>query len=132
MAKVMSERAARGDSPAVGDASAGEARSASAAAESAAPEARRSLDGRELEYALGRLRNVSCTNQPSIQVQVGPSTLRLAIDNPNLIRVIGVEGVTVDLQCGAQDRPVRVGFYRPTPLVEETTGNLRVLDYRAP
>jgi hypothetical protein len=90
----------------------------------------RSWDGRELEVVTGRLRMVVCGSQPAVEIVTEARRLRLAIDTPNMVNVIGANGNTVDLQCGSQDKRVRAGFYRPTPLLPQSAGNLRLLDFR--
>jgi hypothetical protein len=91
---------------------------------------RQSLDGRELEFVRGRLRNVTCGESPTIDVQVEQRTMRFAIDAPKLVRVLGAGATAIDLQCGAQDRRLRVGFFRPDRPVSQSAGSVRVLDYR--
>jgi hypothetical protein len=90
----------------------------------------RSWDGRDLEIVTGRLRMVVCGSQPAVEIATETRRLRLAIDIPSLVNVIGADGNTVDLQCGSQDTRVRAGFYRPTPLAPQSAGNLRLLDFR--
>jgi hypothetical protein len=108
---------------------------AGAAAESSGPRdvrdgVTRSWDGRDLEVVTGRLRMVVCGSQPAVEIVTEARRLRLAIDTPSMVNVIGVDGNTVDLQCGSQDKRVRAGFYRPTPLLPQSAGNLRLLDFR--
>ena len=79
----------------------------------------------------GRIRNVVCQNgETTLEVLAIGRTLRLFIDDGNAIAVLGKPGNTVDLKCGSQDVPVRVGY---TPRVDDArkvVGYVRLLDYR--
>lgn len=77
----------------------------------------------------GRMRNMVCgTGDPVIEVETEAGLLRLTIDDPGAVTVVGPEGGVVDLHCGAQDAAVRVG-YLPA-IGGDTAGRVRVLDYR--
>jgi tetratricopeptide (TPR) repeat protein len=79
----------------------------------------------------GRIRNVVCGNGFTVlEVRVGTATRRLLIDKPGAINVIGRKSNTVDLKCGAQDIPIRIGYEPAANTARKTTGNVRMLDYR--
>lgn len=79
----------------------------------------------------GRIRNLVCGKEPLVmEVAAGTGTIRLVIDDPLAIRVQGVEGGEVDLQCGAQDVPIRVGYQPAVDPARNTVGQVRLLDYR--
>ena len=60
--------------------------------------------------AQGRLTNVTCGQSPILEVTTAKGVVRLIVDDPLLIKVEGAGSVTVDLACGRQDTPVRVGY----------------------
>jgi hypothetical protein len=111
------------------------ARAAAAAAKSNTSRAadpadsRVSMDGHALQFVTGRLRLVMCGTPPAIEVDTPQTTLTFVIDAPKMIRVFGAGTTEVDLPCGWQDRPVRVGYYVPVRS-GRASGNVRVLDYR--
>jgi len=79
----------------------------------------------------GRLRNIVCQNGDTIlEVAAGGQTLRLLIDNPTAITVLGQQGFQVDLKCGSQDVPIKVGFKAGEDSARKTVGYVRLLDYR--
>ena len=92
-------------------------------------------DGRTDSPAIdvdGRMTSLVCgTGPPVVELTTTSGVMRFVIDTPDGISVIGVEGSsTVDLQCGPQDVPIRVGYQ---PLIDaggKVDGRVRVLDYR--
>lgn len=81
----------------------------------------------------GRIRNVECRSQgtpPVIEVATSKELLRLLVDNPLAITVQGRKDTTVDLRCGAQDVPIRIGYVPAVNGARQTIGNVRLLDYR--
>lgn len=79
--------------------------------------------------ATGRLRNMACDGAlPVLHVETPTGTLRLVIDDPGKVLVAGGE-MTTDLSCGAQDRPVKIGYSVVNPPTG-TTGRVRFLDFR--
>ena len=79
----------------------------------------------------GRIRNIVCQNGETIlEVLAIGRTLRLFIDNGNAIAVLGKPGNTVDLKCGPQDVPIKVGYTPRTDDVRKVVGYVRLLDYR--
>lgn len=78
----------------------------------------------------GRLRNVTCSGEEAIlEVMAGDQMLRLLIDNPAAVSVLGVREQMVSLQCGSQDTPLTVR-YRATPDERrKTVGIVQILDY---
>jgi tetratricopeptide (TPR) repeat protein len=80
----------------------------------------------------GRLKNMICgSGAPILEVDTGTDTLRLLIDKPPAILVESEAGaITADLNCGAQDVPLRVGFIPSDDAARKTVGVVRRLDYR--
>ena len=85
-----------------------------------------------LQFRTGRIKNVGCDKQLIVDLQTDNGMVRLVIDNPDLIKILGTGTVTVDIQCGAQDRPVRLGFLPIEDAGLKTIGKVRVLDFRPP
>ena len=82
----------------------------------------------------GRMRNLVCgaaTDPPIIELAAASGVLRLLIDNPDAITVVGVDGGMVDLQCGAQDVPLRIGYVPAVDAGTRTVGRVRLMDYQA-
>lgn len=76
----------------------------------------------------GRVKNLDCdASTPVLEVLVGDRTLKLAIDDSSQIVIAG--GGKLDLDCGAQDVQVRVGYAEATPPAG-TVGRVRFLDFR--
>ncbi len=80
--------------------------------------------------AQGRLTNVTCGQSPILEVTTAKGVVRLIVDDPLLIKVEGAGSVTVDLACGRQDTPVRVGYEPAVDDARRTVGKVRLLDYR--
>ena len=79
----------------------------------------------------GRVTNKFCDSKPEVlEVTTGKETLRLLIDNPLAVTVLGKSDATPDLKCGPQNVPIRVGFEATASAQRKTDGNLRRLDYR--
>jgi len=79
--------------------------------------------------AVGRLKNVICGATPILEVVADGSTLRLVIDDPLKIRVLGTGQVQTELKCGAQDMAVRVGYEPMADRARNTVGSVRLLDF---
>lgn len=79
--------------------------------------------------AVGRLRDVDCQSPMTLTVRTDTGTLRLRLDDPASVIVLSPNGKTADLQCGAQDVSVVVG-YEPQPEASTHNGVIRVLDFR--
>jgi hypothetical protein len=79
--------------------------------------------------ATGRLKNMVCSAPPVLEIAADGGTLRLVIDDPLRIRVVGTGETQVELQCGPQDRPVRVGYEPAADRTRNTIGNVRTLDF---
>ena len=80
----------------------------------------------------GRLRNMVCgadTDPLVLEFASASGMLRLLIDDRDAIRVVGVDGGMVDLQCGAQDVPLRIGYVPAVDAETRTVGRVRLLDY---
>lgn len=89
----------------------------------------RPQEGR-LTLAVGRITNLVCGSQnPILEVTTLSGVLRLTIDAPDAIRVLGAGGIQTDLQCGAQNVRIRVGYSPKVDRPRNTIGNLRLLDY---
>ena len=81
---------------------------------------------------MGRIRNIVCLPKNGglvFEVLVDKQTLRLLLAKPESVSVRGVTSGTVDLNCGKQDQPVKVGFLPRNDAAQKTQGDLRVLDY---
>jgi len=79
----------------------------------------------------GRITNMFCESKPEVlEVTTPTEKLRLLIDNPLAITVLGKSSITTDLACGPQNVPIRVGFDATANAQRKTNGNLRRLDYR--
>jgi len=79
--------------------------------------------------AVGRLKNVLCAGAPILEIAVEGSTLRVAVDDPLKIRVIGTGQVQAELKCGPQDVPIRVGYEPMADRARNTVGTVRLLDF---
>lgn len=79
--------------------------------------------------AVGRLKNVICSAPLILEVAVEGKTLRVAVDDPLKIQVIGTGQVQAELKCGPQDVPVRVAYEPAADRAHNTVGNVRVLDF---
>jgi hypothetical protein len=80
----------------------------------------------------GRLRNVICLPEGKglvLELVTGANTLRLLIDQPDMVIVRGRPDGMVDLRCEAQDQPLTVGFVPGVNQTHQTEGRVRVLDY---
>ena len=80
----------------------------------------------------GRLRHVTCNPALVLAVDTGTESLRLIVEDPATISVLGSSGGSTMLQCGAQDVPVRIGYDPVSGAANGVTGAVRVLDYRQP
>jgi hypothetical protein len=79
--------------------------------------------------AVGRLKNMICGAPPILEIATAGGTLRLVIDDPLKIRVLGTGQVQTDLNCGPQDVPLKVGYEPMADRARNTVGNVRVLDF---
>ena len=79
--------------------------------------------------AVGRLKNVICGTVTILEITAEGSTIRLAVDDPLKIRVLGTGQVQTELKCGPQDVPIRVGYEPMADRARNTIGNVRVLDF---
>lgn len=80
----------------------------------------------------GRVRHIDCMQAPAVLELVTSAgvIVRLEIDDPLKIEVVGAGGPTVDLTCGPQNKPARLGY---TPRVNgalKTVGAVRMLDFQ--
>lgn len=80
----------------------------------------------------GRLRHVTCDPVLTLDVDTGTERLRLIIEDPAAVSVLGGSGGSTMLQCGGQDVPVRIGYDSVFGTADGTTGVVRVIDYRQP
>jgi hypothetical protein len=82
-------------------------------------------------FADGRIRNVVCNEggPTVVELTVGISTLRVAIDNPSLVKLQG-ETARIELSCGRQDTPTRIGYLPSENAALKTAGVVRFLDFR--
>lgn len=80
----------------------------------------------------GRIRNLACGSQPVIMqvVQADKTIVRLVIDDPQKIKIIGKDGITTDLTCGDQSTKVRLGYEPRADARLRTLGTVRLLDFR--
>ena len=77
------------------------------------------------------MRNMACVEgqPPVIEITTDTALLRLTLDNPEAVTVVGPETGIVEMHCGPQDAAVRVG-YLPIIGPDGTAGRVRLLDYR--
>ena len=82
----------------------------------------------------GRIRNVTCVGKgvTVLEVRTATEILMLLIDNGAAVQVLGRKTTTVDLQCGPQNVPVKIGYVPAVNKTRQTVGNVRMLDYRQP
>ena len=80
----------------------------------------------------GRLKHVTCDPVLVVDVDTGTERLRLIIEDPAAISVVGRSGGSTMLECGAQDVPVRIGYDSITRTSDGAVGAVRVIDYRQP
>lgn len=84
-----------------------------------------------ITMSTGRIRNLICgTNTPTIEIATADGLVRLLIDDPVRIRILGAAGPTTDLACGGQDRAARFGYQPGVDAARKTVGVLRLLDFR--
>lgn len=75
----------------------------------------------------GRLSRMACDGPlPILEITTDAGLLRLAIDDPAKVVVPG--GGAVDLDCGPQNRPLRIGYTRMNP-PPGTEGRVRFIDF---
>lgn len=80
----------------------------------------------------GRLKNMVCgSGPPVLEVSTAKGLLRLVIDDPVAVRVLGTANGNVDMHCGPQDVPIRVGYIPKIDDTRKTVGNIRLLDFTA-
>jgi hypothetical protein len=78
----------------------------------------------------GRIKNLNCDGAtPILEVSTADGLLRLAIDDPTQILIAGGAALKLNLDCGEQDAPVRVGYSDVKP-PDGTVGRVRFLDFR--
>lgn len=78
----------------------------------------------------GRLTDLACDGDlPIMTVTTSGGTIRLAIDDPDQIMIAGGKAKKLDLACGEQDMPIRVGYAEAKP-PPGTVGRVRFLDFR--
>lgn len=79
----------------------------------------------------GRIKNLNCDGPvPILEISTTAGALRLAIDDPNKIVIAGGgAGAKLNLDCGEQDAPARVGYSDEKP-PDGTSGRVRYLDLR--
>jgi hypothetical protein len=79
----------------------------------------------------GQMTSFDCTG-PSPVVVVAAArggTMRLLVDNPNLIALKGTPGATTTLTCGPQKTKVVVGYLPKVDAARKTVGLVRMLDF---
>jgi hypothetical protein len=82
------------------------------------------------KMAEGRIKNLNCDGaMPILEVSTAGGLLRLALDDPTQIVIAGGAALKLNLACGEQDAPVRVGYSDVKP-PEGTSGRVRFLDLR--
>lgn len=80
------------------------------------------------DMVVGRLNSIACNGpSPVLEVITDQGILHLVVDDPSKVLVPG--GGSVDLNCGPQNRPVRVGYGRANP-PRGTNGRLRFLEFK--
>ena len=78
--------------------------------------------------AVGRFTTLECSNDPVVvEVTTADGVLRLVIDDPDLVRIVGSGAPTIDLTCGDQDANVRVSYVPKVDAARRTVGSLRLL-----
>jgi hypothetical protein len=78
----------------------------------------------------GRLRRVTCSPALVLDVDSAAGRLRLVIEDPKAITVLGQSGGGAMLDCGELDVPIRIDYDPTTGRADGITGVVRVLDYR--
>lgn len=79
----------------------------------------------------GRLTDINCAGDALVlSVTTDRGALALVLDDRSKVAVPGTLG-RVDLDCGPQDRPLRVGYADANP-PSGTQGRVRFLDFRSP
>lgn len=78
----------------------------------------------------GRLKVLNCDGAtPVLELAVAGGTLKLALDDPDAVMIAGGGAIKIDLNCGEQDKPLRVGYSDVSPPAG-TAGRVRFLDFR--
>jgi hypothetical protein len=78
----------------------------------------------------GRLTNMICGSVPPIlEITTDKGVLRLLIDDPLKVQIVGQSAPTMSLNCGTQNVPVRVGYEPTVDATRKTVGNLRMIDF---
>jgi tetratricopeptide (TPR) repeat protein len=79
----------------------------------------------------GRITNKICgSGPPVLEVTTGKETVRLLIDDPIAVTVVGKGASATALECGRLNIPISVGFEPTANAEHKTEGNVRRLDYR--
>jgi hypothetical protein len=89
------------------------------------------LTGEVLTVLSGRIKLFDCRGaSPIVEVATDAGSLRLLVDDPLKIQVVGSEGPSVDITCGPQDKMARIGYAPGPNTATQTTGAVRLLDLR--
>ena len=89
------------------------------------------LTGQVLTVVSGRIRTFDCRGSaPILEVQTDAGTVRLSVDDPLKIQVVGLGGPTTDLTCGEHNASARIGYTPAVNASSNTVGLLRLLDFQ--
>jgi hypothetical protein len=79
---------------------------------------------------MGKLTNMICSSAPPVlEITTANGVLRLLIDDPLKVQIVGQSAPTMRLNCGTQSVPVRVGYEPAVDATRKTIGNLRMIDF---
>jgi hypothetical protein len=78
----------------------------------------------------GRIRNVVCGDSLVLEVATADGVLRVVIDDPHGVKIAGARAATSPLECGPQDRPVRVGYLPVADAARKIAGTVRFVEFR--
>jgi hypothetical protein len=82
--------------------------------------------------ATGRLTNIVCSaGAPIVELATASGVVRLVIDQPLGMQILGTGSPTMEFSCGAQkNKMVRIGYESAPDAVTKTAGHVRLLDFQ--
>ncbi|MBI2688500.1 MAG: hypothetical protein HYX27_19520 [Acidobacteria bacterium] len=82
-----------------------------------------------LTYESGALVNLECKEPAVLHLKTETGVRRLLIDSPTALQVANAADGKGELTCGAQSRPVKMGFYPKEGLPDGATGVARSIEF---
>lgn len=82
-----------------------------------------------LSFLSGTLVELQCGEPASLHIQSGEAVVKLAIDDPKNLQLAGAAGGMGELQCGAQKRPVKLGYVPGQQRADGAAGIARTIEF---